>query len=110
MNGTAANDDESAGDVESAEDVEENEPALATLTCHYKVLDVPRDATRAVIQSSYIHLHCLHDPDTGGSKAKQQRVQQAFYVLNDTDQRRAYDNGEDNGEVPDSEDDSSDEY
>ena len=81
-----------------------------------------------MLRRSHHRLSRLHHPDKGGIVANQQRVQQAFDVLSDTDQRRAYDNGESsNGEDKsaaakmqsededelyrtDSEDDSSDEY
>ena len=59
----------------------------------YTLLDVPQDATLAVIKRSYRRLSLKHHPDTAGESGKDmfQKLSRAYEVLSDQNLRRVYD-------------------
>ena len=58
---------------------------------YYKVLGVPRNATKDDIKKAYRHLAHQHHPDKGGSEAKFKEINEAYQVLGDEKKRAQYD-------------------
>lgn len=73
--------------------------ACATLALagrdYYDLLDVPRDATIAIIKKSYRRLARLYHPDKHPGNAKMEKkfkdISQAYEVLSDENKRNTYD-------------------
>jgi DnaJ-class molecular chaperone len=59
---------------------------------HYETLSVPKTATPDEIKKAYRKLASKHHPDKGGDTAQFQKIEEAYRVLSDPDQRAAYDN------------------
>ncbi|EIN13825.1 DnaJ-domain-containing protein [Punctularia strigosozonata HHB-11173 SS5] len=69
-------------------------PAARAGNSHYDTLDVPRNATRSQIKTSFYKISKVYHPDVNSSaeaKAKFQAASEAYSVLGDERQRRAYD-------------------
>lgn len=59
---------------------------------YYKILGIPRNATRDDIKKAYRKLAHLHHPDkTGGNEAKFKELNEAYQVLGDEKKRAQYD-------------------
>lgn len=58
---------------------------------YYKVLGVPRNATKDDIKRSYRKLAHQFHPDKGGSEAKFKELNEAYQVLSDDSKRAQYD-------------------
>ena len=63
----------------------------ATLTDHYTVLGVERDADRRTIQTAYRARARSTHPDFGGEGADMARINEAWRVLGDAERRATYD-------------------
>mgnify|MGYP001493845673 CR=1 FL=1 len=59
---------------------------------HYSTLGVNKDAAPEDIKRAYRKLASKHHPDKGGDTAEFQRVEEAYRILSDPEQRAAYDN------------------
>lgn len=64
---------------------------------HYQTLGVPRNASADEIKKAYRKLASTHHPDKGGDKATFQRIQSAYAVLSDDQQRAQYDRPQPHG-------------
>ncbi|PKI82294.1 hypothetical protein MVES1_003292 [Malassezia vespertilionis] len=62
---------------------------------YYKVLGVARDADERTIKKAYRRLAREHHPDKGGSQEKMAEINEAFGVLNDSELRERYNQGDD---------------
>jgi curved DNA-binding protein len=58
---------------------------------HYDTLKVPKTASQDDIKKAYRRLASKHHPDKGGSKDEFQRIEEAYRVLSDPEQRQQYD-------------------
>ncbi|KZT30156.1 DnaJ-domain-containing protein [Neolentinus lepideus HHB14362 ss-1] len=61
---------------------------------HYRTLDIPHNATKSQIKTSFYKMSKLHHPDVSddsSSKAKFQAASEAYSILGDDRKRRAYD-------------------
>jgi curved DNA-binding protein len=58
---------------------------------HYQILGVSKDASPDEIKKSYRKLASVNHPDKGGDTATFQRIQAAYDVLSDPQQRQQYD-------------------
>ncbi|MBI4132615.1 MAG: molecular chaperone DnaJ [Candidatus Sungbacteria bacterium] len=58
---------------------------------YYKVLGVPRNATKDDIKKAYRRLAHLYHPDKGGSETKFKEINEAYQVLGDERKRAQYD-------------------
>lgn len=65
--------------------------ALTPKPDHYFTLDLRRDATPAQVVAAYRKLARRHHPDKGGDAAEMTRLNAAFEVLSDPEQRKQYD-------------------
>jgi DnaJ-class molecular chaperone len=61
---------------------------------HYQTLGVARTATDDDIKRAYRRLASKHHPDKGGNTQDFQKIEEAYRILGDPDQRRQYDNPE----------------
>jgi curved DNA-binding protein len=59
---------------------------------HYQTLGVNKNATPDDIKKAYRKLASKHHPDKGGDTAMFQKVEEAYRVLSDPNQRQQYDN------------------
>jgi DnaJ-class molecular chaperone len=59
---------------------------------HYKTLGVDKNSTPDEIKKAYRKLASKHHPDKGGDTAMFQKVEEAYRVLSDPQQRQQYDN------------------
>lgn len=59
---------------------------------YYSILGVTRDAAEDEIKQAYRRLANKHHPDKGGNTQKFQELEEAYRVLGNAEQRRAYDN------------------
>jgi DnaJ-class molecular chaperone len=59
---------------------------------HYATLGVGKQATPEEIKRAYRKLASQHHPDKGGDTATFQRVEEAYRILSDPQQRQQYDN------------------
>ena len=59
---------------------------------HYKTLGVAKNATPDEIKKSYRKLASKHHPDKGGDTATFQKIEEAYRILSDPQQRQQYDN------------------
>lgn len=59
---------------------------------HYQTLGVARTATPEEIKRAYRVLASRHHPDKGGDTAQFQKIEEAYRVLSDPQQRQQYDN------------------
>ena len=59
---------------------------------HYETLGVSKDATPQEIKKAYRKLASKHHPDKGGDQEQFKRIQGAYDVLSDPQQRSQYDN------------------
>ena len=59
---------------------------------HYNTLGVSKDANKQEIKLAYRKLASKHHPDKGGDQEQFKRIQGAYSVLSDPDQRAQYDN------------------
>ena len=57
----------------------------------YKILGVPRNATRDDIKKAYRRLAHQYHPDKGGSEAKFKEINEAYQILGDEKKRAQYD-------------------
>lgn len=64
---------------------------------HYQTLGVSRTASPEEIKRAYRKLASQHHPDKGGDTAMFQKVEEAYRVLSDPQQRSAYDNPQPQG-------------
>jgi curved DNA-binding protein len=64
---------------------------------HYQTLGVAKNATPDDIKKAYRRLASIHHPDKGGDTAMFQKVEEAYRVLSDPQQRQAYDNPQPQG-------------
>lgn len=62
------------------------------MTDHYKTLGVQRSATADDIKRAYRKLAMKHHPDRGGNEAEFKKIEEAYRVLSDPQQRQEYDN------------------
>lgn len=60
---------------------------------YYSILGVKRDADEDEIKKAYRRLAAKHHPDRGGSKEEFQRIEEAYRVLSDPQQRHKHDAG-----------------
>lgn len=58
---------------------------------YYEVLGVRREASYQEIFKAYRRLAAKYHPDRGGSHEDMVRINEAWYILSDTDRRRVYD-------------------
>lgn len=58
---------------------------------YYAVLEVRPEANYQVIFKAYRRLAAKYHPDRGGSHEDMVRINEAWYILSDTERRRAYD-------------------
>ena len=56
----------------------------------YKILEVPRFATAEEVKRQYRHLVKIHHPDRGGDEELFLKINEAYKVLNDPEQRKDY--------------------
>lgn len=59
---------------------------------HYQTLGVAKNATPDEIKKSYRRLASKHHPDKGGDTATFQKIEEAYRILSDPQQRQQYDN------------------
>jgi DnaJ-class molecular chaperone len=59
---------------------------------HYQTLGVAKNATSDDIKKSYRKLASKHHPDKGGDTATFQKIEEAYRILSDPQQRQQYDN------------------
>jgi DnaJ-class molecular chaperone len=59
---------------------------------HYETLGISKTATPDEIKKAYRKLASKHHPDKGGDTAQFQKIEEAYRVLSDPEQRAAYDN------------------
>ena len=59
---------------------------------HYQTLGVEKSATPDEIKKAYRKLASKHHPDKGGDTATFQKIEEAYRVLSDPQQRQQYDN------------------
>jgi DnaJ-class molecular chaperone len=59
---------------------------------HYQTLGVAKNATPDDIKKAYRKLASKHHPDKGGDTATFQRIEEAYRILSDPQQRQQYDN------------------
>ena len=59
---------------------------------HYQTLGVAKTATPDDIKKSYRKLASKHHPDKGGDTATFQKIEEAYRILSDPQQRQQYDN------------------
>lgn len=59
---------------------------------HYSTLGINKDASPEDIKRAYRKLASKHHPDKGGDTAEFQRVEEAYRILSDPEQRSKYDN------------------
>ena len=59
---------------------------------HYQTLGVTKNATPDEIKKSYRKLASKHHPDKGGDTATFQKIEEAYRILSDPEQRQQYDN------------------
>ena len=59
---------------------------------HYQTLGVAKNATPDDIKKSYRKLASKHHPDKGGDTATFQKIEEAYRILSDPQQRQQYDN------------------
>ena len=59
---------------------------------YYATLGVAKTASEDEIKQAYRRLASKHHPDKGGDTQKFQEIEEAYRVLSDVEQRRAYDN------------------
>ena len=59
---------------------------------HYQTLGVAKNATPDDIKKSYRKLASKHHPDKGGDTATFQKLEEAYRILSDPQQRQQYDN------------------
>lgn len=59
---------------------------------HYSTLGVSKNASIDEIKRAYRKLASKHHPDRGGSKEEFQRIEEAYRILSDPQQRQQYDN------------------
>lgn len=59
---------------------------------HYQTLGVAKNATPNEIKKSYRKLASKHHPDKGGDTATFQKIEEAYRILSDPQQRQQYDN------------------
>ena len=60
---------------------------------YYNTLGVPASATAAEIKKAYKSLAMKHHPDKGGDESTFQKINEAYGILRDPDQRRRHDAG-----------------
>lgn len=60
---------------------------------YYSILGVKRDADEDEIKKAYRRLAAKHHPDRGGSKEEFQRIEEAYRILSDPQQRHRHDAG-----------------
>ena len=58
---------------------------------HYQTLGVAKNATPDEIKKSYRKLASQHHPDKGGDTATFQKIEEAYRILSDPNQRQQYD-------------------
>jgi len=61
------------------------------MTTHYETLGLTESATPEEIKKAYRKLASQHHPDKGGDTAMFQRVEEAYRILSDPQQRQQYD-------------------
>ena len=59
---------------------------------HYQTLGVAKNATSDDIKKAYRKLASKHHPDKGGDTAMFQKIEEAYRILSDPQQRQQYDN------------------
>ena len=59
---------------------------------HYATLGVAKNATPDDIKKAYRKLASKHHPDKGGDTATFQKIEEAYRILSDPQQRQQYDN------------------
>ena len=57
----------------------------------YKELEIPNGSNSDVIRKAYRKLALKHHPDKGGEVEKFQKLQNAYEILSDPDQKEIYD-------------------
>ena len=62
------------------------------MTDYYQILGVARGASDEEIKRAYRKLAMKHHPDRGGDEQEFKKIEEAYRVLGDTQQRAAYDN------------------
>lgn len=62
------------------------------MTDHYQTLGVAKTATPDEIKKAYRKLASQHHPDKGGDTATFQKIEEAYRILSDPQQRQQYDN------------------
>ena len=62
------------------------------MTDYYSTLGVPKGASADEIKKAYRKMAAKHHPDRGGDTAQFQKVEEAYRVLSDPNQRQSYDN------------------
>lgn len=62
------------------------------MSTHYETLGVSNSATPDEIKKAYRRLASKHHPDKGGDTAMFQKIEEAYRVLSDPQQRQQYDN------------------
>ncbi|POY74594.1 hypothetical protein BMF94_2355 [Rhodotorula taiwanensis] len=83
-------------------------PALSSDVDHYKVLELPKEATRKQIKERFYDLSRKYHPDAPSTSsdspeqrtARFQQLSQSYSVLSDPDQRRSYDLSRTGSTVP----------
>jgi len=67
------------------------------MTNHYETLGVGKTATPDEIKRAYRKMASKHHPDKGGDTAAFQKIEEAYRVLSDPNQRQQYDNPQPQG-------------
>ncbi|GAA5983352.1 hypothetical protein JCM10908_000251 [Rhodotorula pacifica] len=83
-------------------------PALSSDADHYRVLELPKEATRKQIKERFYELSRKYHPDAPSTSsdtpeqrtARFQQLSQSYSVLSDPDQRRSYDLSRTGSSVP----------